>query len=121
YLHNSLHGVARCPVLPVSDAQILNAAQLVFQAKSAGSLSSPIASARVLNPFIQFDFNPPTQGAYEVRPPNGQVEYLSLRKHFVLNGAGTIVMMKRIYESRRIAQFSSGDVEAKCYAMTQRV
>jgi hypothetical protein len=107
----------RCPDLAATDAEILAAAKMFFESANAGSTSTAIQGAVVRNPFVSFSFNPPAYGTYAVNS-GGDVEYLSLRRHFTLSPDGSIVMMRRHYEGRRAAGSGFG---GQCFATAMRV
>jgi hypothetical protein len=117
YIHDSLHTAMRCPDLAATDADILSAAKAMFESASSGSTSAVIDGARVRNPFVNFNFKPPAYGTYSVNS-GGDVEYLSLRRHFTLSSDETVVMMRRHYEGRRAA--GSG-FAGQCFATTTHV
>lgn len=96
YVHNSLAGAESCaPKASDEDYFSVASAHLV-------SASDPFADeeAHLVAPFINVQFKPRV-GYFDVEEGDGPVEYLSLRHRFVLSEDKNLLLMKRVYGSRR--------------------
>lgn len=100
YVHSSLAGAQLCPP-KAEDDQYFAAAQAVLV-----NIDSPRFrddDAKLMAPFVNIDFSPREQPepTFDVPADSGKVEYLSLRRRFSLDPDKSMVLMKRLYMSRR--------------------
>lgn len=110
YVHNSLSGLVRCPV-PVSDADYFDAARPALSPSVVFSGSD----ARLAAPFVNIEFAPPVSGRYQIAEGDGTVELLSLRRRFVLDPENRMILMKRVYPSRRSGTCLAGSIRKHQY------
>lgn len=97
YVHNSLAGAQPCPERTTDQAFFDFAATYL----ASGPAPFADAEARLAAPFVNIDFTPPTNSIFEVAEGEGSVEYLSLRRRFSLSPDKHLILMKRVYGSRR--------------------
>jgi hypothetical protein len=113
YIHESMHGAVKCTVLATDDAYFTKATERLAT-PDAGTFE-PGVTARLRNPFIQVEYDPPLSGAFYLSGDPVKVEMLSLRRRFVLSADRKYLLITRVYESRRIR--SSGNFSS-CFAAT---
>lgn len=97
YVHSSLYGAATCPE-KATDAEYFAAAESYLLADDGTTFQD--ADAHLASPFVNIAFTPPMSTRFEVADDAGTVEYLSLRRRFVLNADKNLILMKRVYKSR---------------------
>jgi hypothetical protein len=97
YVHNSLAGAQPC------EDRAEDQAYFDFAATYLTSGSNPFANAdaKLAAPFINIAFTPLVSSMFEVYEGEAAVEYLSLRRRFVLSSDKQLILMKRVYGSRR--------------------
>ena len=98
YVHNSLVGAPFCPD-KATDLEYFQAA-----APYLGGTTAPLfahAEARLANPFVNIDFAPPVSATFTISDTDGPEEILSLRRRFILDPDRHMILMKRVYASRR--------------------
>lgn len=98
YVHNSLAGATICPQ-KATDAAYFEAARPALV--SDGSPLFANADAKLTAPFVNIGFVPPLSGVFEIASGDGDVEYLSLRRRFMLSPDKSMILMKRVFWSRR--------------------
>lgn len=108
YVHNSLAGAQPCEDRVEDQAYFDFAAPYI----GTGSLFDH-SNARLAAPFVNIAFTPLESTKFEVSASEGSVEYLSLRRRFALSSDKRLILMKRVYGSRRS---STSD----CFAATFR-
>lgn len=96
YVHNSLAGATPC------EDRIEDKAYFDFAATYL-AYSNPFsdAEAQLAAPFVNIKFTPSPSMVFEVDEGEGAVEYLSLRRRFALSSDRELLLMKRVYASRR--------------------
>lgn len=98
YVHNSLVGAQPCQDVLEDQAYFDFAAPYI----GSDSLDFTNEEARLGAPFINIHFTPRLGSIFEVYAGAGDVEYLSLRRRFSLSADGDLILMKRVYGSRRM-------------------
>ncbi len=98
YMHNSLAGAQLCPE-KATDAAYFAAAEPHLLRDGAPSFAD--ADAHLAAPFVNVNFAPGADSIFEVADGSGDVEYLSLRRRFSMNADRTMILMKRVFWSRR--------------------
>jgi hypothetical protein len=98
YVHSSLAGAPLC-VAKASDAQYFAAAKDALVLSDSQRFRDD--DANLAAPFVNIEFTPDEQPVFDVAAAVGSVEYLSLRRRFVLDDDKSMVLMKRVYMSRR--------------------
>ena len=96
YVHSSLANVEPCPPRASDEAFFEVAAADLDQ-----GLGFSGNDARLAAPFVNIDFTPPISAIYEIAEGDGTIEVLSLRRRFVLHDSYRLLLMTRVYPSRR--------------------
>lgn len=98
YVHKSLAGAQPCP-RKAPDPDFFTAAR-PYLTKQNGPVFAD-ADAQLAAPFVNLAFTPRVSSLFTVTAGEGDVEYLSLRRRFTLSPEKDLVMMRRVYASRR--------------------
>lgn len=98
YVHNSLVGAQPCADVTTDQAYF----DFALNYLGSDSLSFTNEEARLAAPFVNIHFTPRLGTIFDVNDGDGDVEYLSLRRRFVLSPDNQLILMKRVYGSRRM-------------------
>ncbi len=110
YIHNSLVGADLCPPRAMP-AAYFDAARSYLVSAAGDKFANN--EARLRSPFVNVDFDPPLYTYFDVAAGSGAKEMLSLRRRFVLDPNNDMILMTRVYASRRAEQ-------RRCLAATIR-
>jgi hypothetical protein len=97
YVHSSIYGAEACVPKADDDDYFAAAASYLLNVDSP---TFDDADARLAAPFVNVAFTPAANATFQVAEGEGAVEYLSLRRRFVLNADKNLVLMKRVFTSR---------------------
>ncbi|MBN2194468.1 MAG: hypothetical protein JW751_16745 [Polyangiaceae bacterium] len=104
YLHHSLSGEKAEICKPAAtDAAFFSAASPYLLAGIGRPPTFAEAETYIANPFINVPFSPPTVQtlSWDLNGRDRTIEMLSLRRRFVLDAARTLLLVTRVYTSRR--------------------
>jgi hypothetical protein len=108
YIHNSMHGAARCS-LGVTDAALFAAAKPNLQ--DAGEFDTSTVKA----PFISLDFDPPVDTTFSVAATDGNVKLMSLRRRFSFSADNHFLLITRNYTSQKAGGMGCTAIEKRVH------
>jgi hypothetical protein len=109
YIHNSMHGAARCS-LALPDASYITAAKANLP--DAGVFDTSTVKA----PFIELDFDPPLSGTFSVTEASGTINLMSLRRRFSFSADNKYLLITRNYTSLKADGMGCTAIEKRVHS-----